>query len=1685
MSTDGEKDKQLAFEELQKALIRVDPFFVNHYCNRNEPITGVSRYACVVLVRGKDGPYYANATGWGDYKADSQHLGTLKMHWIYMLAKEDVNNGCKEINVNKQSNPHLYWRVIRALAKQHLGKPISKDQKNLIKNYVRGSFYINLQHQQDITLILEEEAKNDGEEKPGKGEVSLVDAEEDEAAEVDQRADEVRRNVLAAAANEEEELRAELEVEVERVVAAERPVEWRTVLESLCYLARPDRPDDNEPDFMDVEGIYRDPNQDPWGRKNRALFPYLSQLESVSLEDLHSVPITQFLTQDEIQKLAGENDLIKPKMEMVVIPVPSRSDPSYIQAYMVNYLVYDPTWNPGATVHTLRDLTIVRDSLAFTQGSGRSGPRWKDPLEHYRALEATPFPAFNFDTEEYLNICHAFVPPDEFSHNLMWKMSMSRFDGFSDPLHPFNVTTVERACSLMHRAGCDPRFLNPNLYWDRATGTFRAPAASPGVYRYPAEERWLNLRYISQMEQRFCGNDSFSSILTHQFNDDEMYPLYMQSEEDRMVSEEEEKRILQSYLDKMRKSPLGQPIMKRCDVIEQLGFSTSDFPTTNSMIRLWMLREKVEPRIECFQVPEPVQLKKKCEAVMAKMSPVLLKEFQKTAEYKTYQRYARLVGNMRREFTLEFGNLLQKEGGREYLAISEVLKVMLQWYQDNFIQYKNGKREEKTFTRELHLIDKDMSFFANSIVRQQEIYVQYGKVIQPAVCLTMEHSYSVYSWKPGKMKFHVIYHGEKASGKTYTVLNIPRQFAIEGTVSLVAHQTDMARFTDSQVFDRIEQHDETDERYTNSKEAAKTPRWRDLMKMALQSGVSHSEVFNSRVTKDGRTIRETRKFVTIQNLVMCCVTNKELTDPDAMADRFHQKTMFMIDSIEANKHNWKTTEQGKKAAKLYLQMLQFFSCWIKKARMCGVICEPELSVWDFVFDGVMERLTQRGIEIEGKPRIKEKLTNSVEQYVDHMTQHYLYDIPGVSPYFGQPFQVEHFYEAQRHQVCDMEMAGFVLNQHCDEIFDTTSFYVFPAIVRKYGLQWNSKMTMLQLRYADVNKKLDFRVQGRQRNPQEPGQGSGQFVNLNYIRITGAWDEICKEVAAQTHPRRLGANDVKGCFERMDGKFFKPSAGFSGRNGYAKIPKEDFDNLFVSVKDRKVYVDCRDQDSLLTSLDEVVLDYAKRVFRTTAKRYQYPNMEDYGYTATAWGTVRTATNVAQLDPLDILTLYNIQYRVGEPLVNVALAYKQNPPALTVPDEWYNVVAERLNVHDLVLRSYEGLTYGHFVAFLLAMDDNFLLTKQDFQQKVNKKCVRPKCNDWAGILTEDDIEELNYGGVGGDNQETLKILEIRRQNRGVVSIYIALEAIFMYDPDQIYQAWLETCMSKSFEPRKYLLGTVDKHHVTRLATRMVTPKTKRECLDLLARNGDNRNEGIMVEKMGEITPGVDALLFTSSLVNGYKNEREWSQIREHESSVRGDNRRLLTDIEKDAYYRQHVKAGFPLEMEVLSPQWYVDKYEAARLDPATGDVRYVAPHFNYPYSVLHQEEEEISLLDVFEKEEEEAVVEEQVDPNPARKKKRRPSGHNYHASLQQLTFNAEQEFHYSNSQHGNRRLRQSGSALLLSGSLLYDDQTRTGFEDDEAEAMDLEDDDDEVELDFGEEDEEPVFAGGAAQFASLAK
>ena len=515
------------------------------------------------------------------------------------------------------------------------------------------------------------------------------------------------------------------------------------------------------------------------------------------------------------------------------------------------------------------------------------------------------------------------------------------------------------------------------------------------------------------------------------------------------------------------------------------------------------------------------------------------------------------------------------------------------------------------------------------------------------------------------------------------------------------------------------------------------------------------------------------------------------------------------------------------------------------------------------------------------------------------------------------------------------------------------------------------MRILEWKKHDIHNKLYFRLRGRvinngnsYNNNNNGGGGggdnnihvgSGQRVDPNYIRISGTEKEIYKMIAAHTNPR-LGANDVAGVLARLDGKFFYPRAGPTGRNGYALVPKSEWDTMF-----RLEQVSCHvvSEATLVRDLNALITDYARRVFRRTMLRYHYGEFIQYRDNED-WTRFRTSADcVLPLTDSDILYLYYTEYRTDSALTDVIASYVQHRNTLVdniqITQETWLELSRYTNASVDTLQSTRQLTKAHLIAFQLANADHYVCSMADAGIAI---CRRPMCNGWLGTMSEADIPDMNYDENANENDMSkLKIIEFRRNSRGVLNLYVALEAAYMFDPSMIYQAWQEVCMSKSFRPGKYLLGMVDPKYPTRYAVRIVSEQTKTEILKIMKEEGDDRNEGITIHRMGDITPSLKHMLFSRSLTS-LMDQKEWEQIYDVEQSIRQAGEQTILDMEVEAYYRQHMKAGRSLEEEVISPQWYYDKYALAHpeeVDPDNG-----RPQWSYPESIIKQDASGMSAM-----------------------------------------------------------------------------------------------------------------------------
>jgi hypothetical protein len=572
-------------------------------------------------------------------------------------------------------------------------------------------------------------------------------------------------------------------------------------------------------------------------------------------------------------------------------------------------------------------------------------------------------------------------------------------------LHPCKIFTLENTLRICREAGVDvAQCSSPLLYFEN--GVSKWPLV-PGItaYHYPADiVKWYHPTLCGLYYQYLPDVPKVQNV-RKLLNVLESSKVFENMVGGANIAEEIRKAAAQVDEQRDANAASAQRVM-HTEQIRAETRSSVEFPTSDELFFCALDAHTVEKQLQesrpMHMSETHLQVKR---AVRDGSWPNgITQDLRERVE--EVNRYIHVYNTARKGLQDRFLPLCQLEGDMSSVPISKVARTTLEWYRDSVGSQK------LSWTRGFRLNDPDLGFFGNTMLLKQVLYDRIAKVIQPVIPILAEGLFSVYEWKPGQLGFNIILHGRKAGGKTRGLLKTQIDVTcIPNTLSFVSYVTAKADQTDMHIADTIRLQDEVAEWMVDTKAAEKDPERANRMKEAMTNGFLMTTVFQDVNMPNGEKFRGSRTLTTMQNYVMACCTNKPKSDADALASRFHARTMYSL-PISAASYNFPVSEGMKAEARMYFHKLQFGSLWAKKATMAGALPQqgPDMSVLEDISMLMQTYFKKRGISLEDNDfaRVMDKIMPFARQLVYNQALMYVFDLPS-SPHYGKVSNMQHVF----------------------------------------------------------------------------------------------------------------------------------------------------------------------------------------------------------------------------------------------------------------------------------------------------------------------------------------------------------------------------------------------------------------------------------------------------------------------------------------------------------------------------------------------------------------------------------------------------------------------------------------------------------------------------------------------------
>lgn len=511
------------------------------------------------------------------------------------------------------------------------------------------------------------------------------------------------------------------------------------------------------------------------------------------------------------------------------------------------------------------------------------------------------------------------------------------------------------------------------------------------------------------------------------------------------------------------------------------------------------------------------------------------------------ENYNNLLGTTQNALLNKFRSLWPIAGGVDDLNISDTMKTVAKWYQEN-----KAKGNLPHLTREFVIWDPEIDFFGNTQIQHLSLYIYFQRVLQPLICLMSEGLFSAYDAKMDEMSFCQIVHGRYDTGKTFTAIKTLIDFTcIPGTVSEFSLATKAADVTRKHCYDEIIASDECPNWLISEKEAEKFPEQVNKAKISATRGQLTQRTFAFITLPNGEKIRWNEDIVTDHKKSYVYVTNLAAESKRALSSRMHRVTMKQC-KVPANEMVGHMDATLKSDAKMWLHINQYLSMCVRKGMSVGTILpEVNLDLFDKVSNLALHYLREWGCIEDSGARPMDIIRPYMRQLVIKHAIRMAFDMP-FSPCYKKEFDPSFVREVQQYLYCTWAMIWFAMTACVSEYIEDDNSIVIKAMMKLAGIDWQEGDTAYGLFERDVNNVIKFKTVA---NPNYTGdmlKGDDVLLDINYVSLDGDENTLANQIAIHTVPR-LDANSVKAVMRQLTEHLILPENG-----GYVPQEKQTFE-----------------------------------------------------------------------------------------------------------------------------------------------------------------------------------------------------------------------------------------------------------------------------------------------------------------------------------------------------------------------------------------------------------------------------------------------------------------------------------------------------------------------------------------------
>lgn len=869
----------------------------------------------------------------------------------------------------------------------------------------------------------------------------------------------------------------------------------------------------------------------------------------------------------------------------------------------------------------------------------------------------------------------------------------------------------------------------------------------------------------------------------------------------------------------------------------------------------------------------------------------LFKQRRETADAVRYQQEVRRQADI---WTQKFVGVWPLEGSTDYLNIPGEIKAIIKWLQ----KYLN--KHNKVVTREIQLVDKDMSFLGNAIAKQIIQTEKISRIVQPCICVKLSGHFSVYQRRVGQILYNSLYVGDPNSGKSYITVGYMDRFCIPMTFKTIDRVSMAGDQTDQGVFDQMRGAHEVEEAYVNSEVERSNKEKVNIKKTALTSGKVTTKTLEFVSIPGFMRLRASKETVQAQNYTEIWCSN---TAPDetAMASRLDIDWINSQDTpTEEMKYNVDT--EDKKATVDDFRMKQALSCIVYKAMAFYMLgCrEPFKQLFLDIAAGMIQRLRawqvldkfqgSRALEIAEPLAIQLTIENAI---------HCCYNTVG-GPQYGKPFTIEGMKDLAPYLYINSEITllTFTLTRNKWVRVDCGTLLkaAFEALT---GEKYNKDKSMYQYYATDLKKRIKFKTdRNLNYNARDDGRLNKELIDLNYLEYDGTLSQFAIYIQQYTNPH-MGVTVIEAICKYLSKRVYKP------RRSYLEgIKCDDLSKHRCVLANKAIITSYNDITSKVNAFaQEYARVYMKQLLQrcNSIDSFQYRTKEQ----------VRALMSV--FSEAEVMFLWLLKDHISvtptiNDLRNACNTWKGKAMQEVITPEQMQRLHECITTANLnglnadnVYATFPG-TVVDAVIILYGLEIEYFAERRNDKMQFVKLPILD--GDHDHFATEDDIPQMIRASI--------PIIDLTIRNK----VRFSPMAIALFEQDIIIDAFLDTIMCSSTLPQKYLVGWPHPQD----SCLMPVIDLKQEHINAFVENHDrnlqpggvSRRAGVTFKRRGYVESAAKEMLY------GIEYGPDQDRVK-HKSSIE-----TVENLDYWAAAQQMLLCGGKFSDPVRDPRWIRQNY-----------------------------------------------------------------------------------------------------------------------------------------------------------------